>query len=325
MTLTRISLGLVFSAVCLSVVHADELAVAPATAARTAPDEQAEQPAPVTAVGPGPAAVEPEGENAPAADAPPPPPPQSTQRPQRFRRWTPEEIARVRGALARQRKQMLTEGRVRHTPGDSRAHFTLGLEVSAVYRPDAGFERFEHDHWSPRFGIFAAIDLVQLRERLALFAELGAALENDESHSLLGPDTSAELSSQTLQLGVGLRWEALSWLSPQLRLSGGASLFQLDVKGTDVSFDTGYATSVLGSLGAGFILHTPARTFESDDGKLAALRLGLLIEAGYALRSSIDFSLRTQPDARRIEVVDASLGSLSLSGGYLRFALVLRF
>jgi hypothetical protein len=97
------------------------------------------------------------------------------------------------------------------------------------------------------------------------------------------------------------------------------------VNGTNVSFDTGHATSVLGSLGAGFVVHTPARTFETNEGKLAALRLGLLVEAGYALRSSIDFSLRTKPDPRRIEVIEPSLGSLSLSGGYLRVAAVLRF
>src|ERR1700712_2428836 len=36
-----------------------------------------------------------------------------------------------------------------------------------------------------------------------------------------------------------------------------AALFQLDVNGTNVSFDTGYATSVLGALGAGFVVHTP--------------------------------------------------------------------
>jgi hypothetical protein len=333
-----VSLSLLCSATFASVglaqpaLRSNQVATAPSTPAQAAhadPDEQAEQPAPVTAVGPGPAAFEPEGNGkaqpAAGAAAPTEPsaPPPGAAGARRFRRWTPEEIARVRDALARQRKQMLSE--VHRTPGDPTARFTLGLEISTVYRPDQGFERFELGHWSPRFGIFAAIDIVPLQERLALFAELGAALEHDQSNNLLGAGTSAELSSQTLQLGVGLRWEALPWLSPQVRLSGGASLFQLDVNGASGSFDTGYATSVLGALGAGFILHTPARTFETAEGKLAAFRLGLLVEAGYALRSSIDFSLRTKPDARRIEVIDASLGSLSLSGGYLRFAAVLRF
>jgi hypothetical protein len=110
-----------------------------------------------------------------------------------------------------------------------------------------------------------------------------------------------------------------------VRAWGGASLFQLDVSGTNEAFDSGYATSVFGALGGGFLVHTPPRTFESQSGSLASLQLGLLVEAGYALRSDIDFRLRTQPDPRRIEVIDASLGSLSLSGGYIRFAAVVRF
>jgi hypothetical protein len=249
--------------------------------------------------------------------------PQPQPQPRRFQRWTPEEIARVRAALARQRKEVLTEAP--YTPGDARAHFTLGFEISGVARPDTGFERFELGDLSPRFGLFAAYDLVPIQEQLTLFVELGAGFENDEADGLLGLGTSGELSSQTLHAGLGLRWDALSWLSPQVRAWGGASLFQLDVSGTNVAFDTGYATSVFGALGAGFVLHTPPRTFEARSGSLASLQLGLLVEVGYALRSDIDFRLRTQPDSRRIEVIDASLGSLSLSGGYMRFALVVRF
>lgn len=303
-----------------ALAEGDQVAAAPAAAARPNPEPEAEPPAPVTATGPGPA-------HQPEAPTPQPPPaPPATaqpQQPRRFQRWTPEEVARVRDALARQRKQMLTE--VPRTPGDARAHFTLGFEISGVARRDSGFEHFELGRLSPRFGIFAAYDLVPVREELTLFVELGAGFEHDESQGLLGLGTSADLSSQTLHAGLGLRWDALSWLSPQVRAWGGASLFQLDINGTNEAFDTGYATSVFGALGAGFVLHTPPRTFESRSGGLAAFQLGLLVEAGYALRSAIDFRLRTAPDARRIEVIDASLGSLSLSGAYLRFAAVVRF
>jgi hypothetical protein len=295
-----------------------------AYAAPAAPGPDAEQeeppPAPVTAVGPGPA-FEPEAQSE-TEEAVAPEPPQARP-PSRFQRWTPEEVARVRAALAQRRKQMLQE--VKYTPGDARAHFTLGLDVSAVSRPDAGFERFDLGHPCPRFGIFVAADLVPIREQLTLFVELGAGLEHDESDNLLGSYTRSELSSQTLHLGVGLRWDPLTWLSPQVRAWGGASLFQLDVNGTNEAFDTGRATSGFGALGAGFLLHTPPRTFETHSGRLAAFQLGLLVEAGYALRSAVDFSLRTQPDPRRIETIDASLGSLSLSGFYLRFAVVVRF
>ncbi|HET8937619.1 MAG TPA: hypothetical protein VFN67_29450 [Polyangiales bacterium] len=315
MRLGPVCAGLLFNVVVVSSVLAeDPIATAPAAAARPNAEPEAEPPAPVTAVGPGPAYQ-------PDAPAPAPAPPEV--QPRRFKRWTPEEIARVRAALARQRKEMLAE-RPR-IPGDPHAHFTLGLEISGVARPDTGFDRFELGRISPRFGLFAAYDLVPIREELTLFVELGAGFEHDEADGLLGLGTSGELSSQTLHAGLGLRWDALSWLSPQVRLWGGASLFQLDVSGTNVAFDTGYATSVFGALGAGFLVHLPPRTFESRSGSLASLQLGLLVEAGYALRSDIDFRLRTQPDPRRIEVIDASLGNLSLSGGYIRFALVVRF
>jgi hypothetical protein len=318
----RVWVGLSLQA--LLTLNATSALAAPARPARSA-EAEPEPPAPVTTAGPGPAF---EPETAPAAP-PPTAAPSTEQAPQqqperRFRRrWTPEEIARVRDALARQRAAM--QAKVKHVPGDPNAHFTLALEASAISRPDEGWRRFEHGKLSPRFGISVAYDLVPIHEQLTLLVELGAGLENEQSYDMLGLGTTSELSSQTLHAGLGLRWDPLSWLSPHVRAWGGASLFQLDISGTSQAFDTGYATSVFGALGGGFLLHTPPRLFESDTGKLAALQLGLLVEAGYALRSAIDFRLRTQPDARRIEVIDASLGSLSLSGWYLRFAVVMRF
>ena len=130
MRLSAVWLGFLCAVMSANVARAEELAAAPTTPARPSPDEPEEQPAPVTVTGPGPAAFEPEGENEPEADDEEPAQPRP--QPRRFRRWTPEEIARVRAALARQRKQMLSE--VHHPPGDPTAHFTLGLEVSAVYR-----------------------------------------------------------------------------------------------------------------------------------------------------------------------------------------------
>jgi len=298
----------------------EALAAAPATPARV-DDAEPGPPAAVTTDGPGPT-LQPE-----TAAPPPQPEPQPSAAPaaapRRFRRWTPEEIARVRAALARQR--LALKNQVKRTPGDAHARFTLALEVSAISRDDEGWRRFDRGTLSPRFGLAVAYDLVPIHKQLTLLVELGAGLENDESHDLLGLGTSAELSSQTLHAGLGLRWDPLRWLSPHIRAWGGASLFQLDIRGTNQAFETGHATSVFGALGAGFLLHTPPRLFESDTGKLAAFQLGLLVEAGYALRSQLDFSLRTQPDARRIEVIDASLGRLSLTGWYLRFAFVIRF
>jgi hypothetical protein len=226
----------------------------------------------------------------------------------------------VRAELAAQRQQRARPRPRPYTP----PRFTGGFEIDVISRPDTGFERFDLGHASPRYGVFFGYDLVQLQPALSLLVELGAGLEHDTSDHLLSATTHGSLNSQTLQLGVGLRWDALRWLAPHLRVWGGASLFQLEIQGTTQTIDPGHATSGFGALGAGFLFHTAPRALEQDDGGLAALQLGLLVEAGYALRSAVDFSLKTKPDPRRIEVLDAGLGSLDLSGPYLRFAAVIR-
>jgi hypothetical protein len=121
-----------------------------------------------------------------------------------------------------------------------------------------------------------------------------------------------------------VRWDACTFLAPHLRLAGGASLFELQLDGNNFQ-ESDSAVSGFGSLGAGFLLHTPARSFETRSGKYASLSFGLLLEGGYALRSPVDFALRTVRDQRAIDVVNARLGRLDLSGPYIRTSLVVRF
>ena len=250
------------------------------------------------------------------------------------RQLTRAELQRLRAELAaeRARLQALAPKRSEPAPaprrhGDARARFGLGLEASAIARPDDGFTRFDAGHTSARYGLFAGYDVLELPALLALAVELGAGIESDDAPQLLGAARGATLTSQSVQLALALRWEALPFLSPQLRATGGVSFFQLELDEDSLGpgYDAVHARSGFGALGAGFLLHTPPRTFESQAGQLASLRFGLLVELGYALRNPIDVTPHTRLGPGAIGVVDASLGRLSLSGGYVRSALVVRF
>ena len=310
------------------------------TQGQTTPDA-----APAAALQPGdplPAAPQPAAANADAAQQAPPPAsaqpmvppstPETSARPARQRRFTREDLLRLRAELAAQRARAAPHGPQPVAPqprryGDPTPHFSAGLELSAIARPDDGWERFEAGHTSTRFGLFLGYDVLRLPARWVLAAELGAGLENDEALRLLG-SRGGELSSQTLLAALALRWTALPVLSPQLRASGGASFFQLeldsDLPGSP-GYETARATSGFAALGVGFLLHTPERTFESRDGRLSSLSFGLLLELGYALRRPLELALHTRAAPGAIQVIDAGAGRLDLSGPYLRSALVLRF
>jgi hypothetical protein len=208
--------------------------------------------------------------------------------------------------------------------GDAGAAFTLGLSLDAIFHDDVGFRRFDGRETSARIGVFAGYDVLTLAPRVVLSGELGVGFENQRGDRRLDGNGRMELRTQTFYGALSLRWDATSFLAPQLRASGGASLLDLELA-LDGGDERDHAVSGFGALGLGVLLHTPARLFESRSGKLASLKFGVLIEGGYALRSPADFSLRGGGDARGIEVVNARLGRLELSGPYLRGALVVRF
>ncbi|MET0387931.1 MAG: hypothetical protein ABW321_18305 [Polyangiales bacterium] len=258
----------------------------------------------------------------PAAAGAAAPAPRDTGR----RHWTRDDVARIRAELAAQRAADRAR-RSRPLPrvyGDAGAPWLLGIELTTSFLNDEGFEIFNADRRQTRFGVLGQRDVLTLAPKLIAALELGASFESYEADRLL----ALEMKSQTLHAGVVLRWDALSVLSPIVHAWGGASLFQLDTRSGgpgSADLDVDDAASGFGALGGGLLLHTPARLFESRRGDFSSFGLGLWVEGGYALRSPIDLDLRTQTSARSIRVVDASLGRLSLSGPYLRFALVVRF
>jgi hypothetical protein len=237
------------------------------------------------------------------------------------------ELIRLRALVAARPAGVDTEraGKPRRVYRDAGAPRAVGLEVSAVFHDDVGFKLFDNSRANTRFGLWLGHDLVTLQRHVILSGELGAAIESIEGSSLFGGSGRLTLDSQTLHAGVSVRWDVMPWLAPHARLWGGASLFQLAFEQPGAAYDTVHATSGFGALGAGVLIHTPARALESASGNLAGLNIGLLLEAGYALRSPIDLALKTKRDARDIQVVDPALGRLDLSGPYIRASLVLRF
>jgi hypothetical protein len=224
-------------------------------------------------------------------------------------------VQRVRVMLAAEHEQDRREAEAaRNKPklvkhGNAGAALAIGLSIDAVFHSDEGFHLFDHPTANARLGFWAGYDLVTLDKRAVLSGDL----------------VSARLLSQTIQAGVSVRWTGCSFLAPQLRASGGVSLFDLQLTVDSEPRTHDHATSGFGALGAGFLLHTPPRTFENSSGQFASLSFGLQFEAGYALRSSVDFALHSPPSDHAIPVVNANLGRLDLSGAYIRTSIVSRF
>ncbi|HEX4352452.1 MAG TPA: hypothetical protein VHZ95_06050 [Polyangiales bacterium] len=281
-------------------------------------DEQGATVAPT----PPPSAAEPiEAAPLPPSAAKPEAPPEQNPYPSALRHpITREELARIRALLAPDRVE---EQPIVH--GDAGAAFAIGLSVDAIFHSDVGFRLFDDRHADARFGVWVGYDLLTIAPHWILSAELGAGFENLEGDGLFGGDARAHLSSQTFQGSVSARWEACSFLSPQLRASGGVSLFDFELQVDDESAAHEHAVSGFGALGAGVLIHSPPRVFENRGGKFASLGFGLLIEGGYALRSPIDLALENPSGSQRIPISEAKLGRLDLSGPYVRTSLVARF
>ena len=275
----------------------------------------------------------------------PPPPlnPYPTNRGMSPRRWTSEDMARVRRMLEAERaRRSQTAGRARYAPrrgraiepelprvyGDAGAAFGLGLSIDAVFHDDRGFRSFDQSKASSRLGMWASYDLASLSKIAILSGELGFGVEaNDGAAELgMGNQLPMHLHSTSFHAALGVRWDIASFFAPHVRLSGGVSALDLEVApSASEEVETDSALSGFGALGAGFLLHTPARLLENRRGQLASLKFGVMLEVGYALRSSVDFALNAARSSRSIPVVNADLGQLDLSGAYVRSSLVTRF
>jgi hypothetical protein len=216
------------------------------------------------------------------------------------------------------------EAERRATDEEARPRYSLALSIDSLFRDDPGYDLFDDNDVSTCLGLWASYDLVQVAPRTVLAIEVGAGFESQEQALWQGL-LETELDSQTFSAGVSLRYALLSWLDPQLRAAGGLSLFQFDLNTQNEGNFEDHAVSGFGSLGAGVLLHTPERLFESKQGTFASFEFGFLIEGGYALRSPVELELERETSPLAIELTQASLGELALGGPYIRSSLLVRF
>jgi hypothetical protein len=269
-----------------------------------------------------------------------PPPSAASAAPLDSERLSPpvngETARKAEAALIKARLKALREQRA---PGsasrelepasvDTRANYAIGLSGDTLFRSERDRLFFGTDDSSTRFGLWAGADLLRLGDYATLGVELGVGTETSRPRDepALTNQLEAELEGNTLLGGVSLRFALLPWLLPQLRIAGGASLFEMeiDVESDGVFVDR--AVSPFGSLGAGVLLQTPPGTFTNREGNFGSLSFGMLVEGGYGIRRPIRFELKSKSESvQPIEVIGAELGELKLSGPYLRISLVTRF
>ena len=238
------------------------------------------------------------------------------------------EAVQAQIALVLARKQ--AAARRSRTPqhGDAGAPFAIGATLELPWYTDTSYDVFSKEDVGRRFGAWFAFDIAELRRDTILALEVGWETEHAEDNALRGGTLDSDLTTNALHAGAALRVVPVSWLQPHLRLVGGASFVAMKLTSSrDVQTefkDRGVAP--FGSVGLGFTLRTPTRWFEDDDGRLAWLSFGLMVEGGYTLTAPLDLKLDGPgPSARDITIVDASAGRLTRSGPYIRTSFVIRF
>lgn len=208
------------------------------------------------------------------------------------------------------------------------ARIGLGLEIDTIWNTDPGFDLFSDDDVSTQVGVWFSYDLFQIIEQLTLAGEVGLGIGGVEGQPQEDLDLTWSMNSFKAYLAANLRLQAFPWMLPHLKLAVGALFgtleFQLNERGP-VQTTSEDSTSPLGTIGAGVTFQTPTRMFESSDGSFASLSLGLLVEAGYTIASSMSMTLKTDRDEDPIENRTAALGELDLSGPYIRTSVLVRF
>jgi len=202
--------------------------------------------------------------------------------------------------------------------GNAGAPFAFGIGVGAIFRDDVGYELFSERDASTGLELFASHDIWAPGSRAIVSAGIDYRNERHEGADDIG------VAHNTLQAELNARFIATSWLLPHVRLAAGfvATRFDADDELAAIHFED-HDLGFVGTLGAGFTLRTPPRSFETYRGRLASLSLGLLLEGGYTLASPA--SLRAKPTGSSdVERVSFSLGELDRGGPYFRTMLVVR-
>ena len=194
--------------------------------------------------------------------------------------------------------------------------FAALLTYQPVFNTHSGYDLFDDDNVNQFWGLAASYDLAQVADQTALFVDLGWAIGNLEQNV---PEAfqSTELVMHEVAAAVGAHYRVLPMVGPHARLAVGIWRWNVDLQGDapgERFEDDGIAPFV--RLGAGVSAeHTlGART-----------ALGLLAEGGYTLTSGARVELNPVGPGDTVTTDTAELGTLELSGAYLRFAGLVRF
>jgi len=208
------------------------------------------------------------------------------------------------------------------------ARVGIGLEIDTVWNTDPGFDLFSEDDVSTQIGVWFSYDLLPITEQLTLAGEVGLGVGGAERQPQKDIDLTWSMNSFNAYIAANLRLQVFPWMLPHIKLGCGALFGTLELELKDqkpVQTESEDTISPLGTIGAGVTFQTPKRMFESSDGTFASLSLGLLIEAGYTIASSMSLTLKTDRDKDPIENRTAELGELDLSGPYIRTSVLVRF
>jgi hypothetical protein len=208
------------------------------------------------------------------------------------------------------------------------APIAIALVYERAWATDSGYNLFGDKNRVKQFGLWASYDIWTVSPRLILAAEGGWAGWEEKSH-YMDAVFQTRLSTGTFHLGANLRYAVQPWLQPHIRVAGGVSLLDVEIKSTENDVETSFKdhdVSPFASIGAGFMLRTPTRLFETNSGDFASLSMGVVLEGGYTFGAPASFTLEPKEKSNeRILLKSADLGKLDRSAGYLRISLVVRF
>jgi hypothetical protein len=198
--------------------------------------------------------------------------------------------------------------------------FAVYLNVEPQWNTDAGYDLFDDDDVGTEVGLGLSYDVLELAPDVALVAELGWGMTSQEQGYLFGGAfTGTELDLHRFSAAVSAHYRVLPWVGPHARVAGGVSLLDASFEGreSDERFEDS-GTSPFLRLGGGV-------SAEQSLGEHIAA--GVLFEGGYTLAQGVALKLEPRSDSDRdgIDTRYADLGTLSLSGPYLRIAALIRF
>lgn len=216
----------------------------------------------------------------------------------------------------------------------------LAVDIDTVWRLDRGYAAFTRDRSATGGGLSVSYDVIR-SERVALALGLGwqneSARQGGERQVSGASDVGvvvgshrSDLDVNTYALSAVLRWSALTWLEPQLRMALGAAAADLSITVDDGSRFQGDAWSPQASAGAGLRVRSRATRVPRLPGS-PALAVAAVAEGGFVLGAPLKFDVAPVPpdDATlardRLSSPSVPAGDLRRAHPYMRISLAVLF